>query len=177
MNKQPISYNDLVHLVNKICREILISNWKPDYIVGITRGGLIPAVMISQYLNVPMNALNVSLRDGTECESNLWMAEDAFGHLVYDPMASGSGQKKILIVDDINDTGATLDWIIQDWPSGCFPDDERWKEVWNNNVKFAVLVDNLASKCSVKMDFVGMEVNKAEKDVWIDYPWEDWWAK
>ena len=177
MNKQPIAYNDLVHLVNKICREILISNWKPDYIVGITRGGLIPAVMISQYLNVPMNALNVSLRDGTECESNLWMAEDAFGHLVYDPMASGNGQKKILIVDDINDTGATLDWIIQDWPSGCFPDDERWKEVWNNNVKFAVLVDNLASKCSVKMDFVGMEVNKAEKDVWIDYPWEDWWAK
>jgi len=27
------------------------------------------------------------------------------------------------------------------------------------------------------MDFVGMEVNKAEKDVWIDFPWEDWWTK
>jgi hypothetical protein len=40
-----------------------------------------------------------------------------------------------------------------------------------------VLVDNLASKCDVKMDFAGMEVNKAEKDVWIDFPWEDWWTK
>jgi len=40
-----------------------------------------------------------------------------------------------------------------------------------------VLVDNLASKCNVKMDYVGMEVNKAEKDVWIDFPWEDWWTK
>jgi hypothetical protein len=29
----------------------------------------------------------------------------------------------------------------------------------------------------VKMDFVGMEVNKAENDVWIDFPWEDWWTK
>jgi group I intron endonuclease len=51
------------------------------------------------------------------------------------------------------------------------------KEVWNNNVKFAVIVDNLSSKCSVKMDFVGMEVNKAENNVWIDFPWEDWWTK
>jgi pyrimidine operon attenuation protein/uracil phosphoribosyltransferase len=49
--------------------------------------------------------------------------------------------------------------------------------VWNNNVKFAVLVDNLASQCEVKMDYVGMEVNKAENDVWIDFPWEDWWTK
>jgi hypothetical protein len=40
-----------------------------------------------------------------------------------------------------------------------------------------VLVDNLASKCNVKMDFVGMEVNKAENNVWIDFPWEDWWTK
>jgi xanthine phosphoribosyltransferase len=177
MNKLPIAYNDLVCLVNKICREILISDWRPDYIVGITRGGLIPAVMISQYLNVPMHSLNVTLRDGNECESNLWMAEDAFGYAIYDPMCSGNGRKRILIVDDINDTGATLDWIINDWPSGCFPDEPAWKEVWNNNVKFAVIVDNLSSKCSVKMDFVGMEVNKAENDVWIDFPWEDWWTK
>jgi xanthine phosphoribosyltransferase len=177
MNKLPIAYNDLVRLVNKICREILISDWRPDYIVGITRGGLIPAVMISQYLNVPMHSLNVTLRDGNECESNLWMAEDAFGYAIYDPMCSGNGRKRILIVDDINDTGATLDWIINDWPSGCFPDEPAWKEVWNNNVKFAVIVDNLSSKCSVKMDFVGMEVNKAENDVWIDFPWEDWWTK
>ncbi len=178
MNKQPMAYNKLIYLVSKICRNILISDWRPNYIVGITRGGLVPAVLISQYLNVPMHTLHVSLRDGSECESSLWMAEDALGpqskHRLSD---QGSTYKNILIVDDINDTGATLDWIMKDWPSGCFPDDPAWDEVWNNNVKFAVLVDNLASKCSVKMDFVGMEVNKAEKDVWIDFPWEEWWTK
>jgi hypothetical protein len=66
---------------------------------------------------------------------------------------------------------------MKDWPSSCFPDDPSWSEVWNNNVKFAVLVDNLSSKCDVKMDFTGMEINKAENDVWVDFPWEDWWTK
>jgi hypoxanthine phosphoribosyltransferase len=92
-------------------------------------------------------------------------------------LEEGSTYKNILIVDDINDTGATLNWIMQDWASGCFPDDPAWEEVWNQNVKFAVVVDNLASKCATKMDYVGMEVNKAENDVWIDFPWEDWWTK
>jgi hypothetical protein len=57
------------------------------------------------------------------------------------------------------------------------PNDPSWKDIWGNNVKFAVLVDNLASKCQHKMNFCGMEINKAEDDVWIDFPWEDWWAK
>ncbi len=190
MNKLPITYDQLTHMVNKICRNILLSDWRPDYIVGITRGGLIPAVMISQYLNVPMHALGVSLRDNDAAESNLWMAEDALGpqskHRLLDVEGTdtannlsdqASTYKNILIVDDINDTGATLDWIVNDWQSGCFPNDPSWDEVWNNNVKFAVIVDNLASKCSVKMDYTGMEVNKAENNVWIDFPWEEWWSK
>jgi xanthine phosphoribosyltransferase len=165
VNKLIINNTEYKGLVNDICRDIAIGNWTPDYIVGITRGGLLPAVMISHYLNIPMMSLDVSLRDGLECESNLWMAEDAFN------------RKNILIVDDINDTGATLNWIMEDWPSGCFPSDSKWPAVWNNNVRFAVVVDNLASRCNVKMDYVGMEVNKAEKDVWIEFPYEEWWAK
>jgi len=27
------------------------------------------------------------------------------------------------------------------------------------------------------MDYVGEEVNKAENNVWIDFPYEDWWTK
>ncbi len=151
--------------VSEICRSISISGWQPDYIVGITRGGLLPAVMISHYLDVPCETLKVSLRDGAEPESNLWMAEDAYNG------------KNILIVDDINDTGATFNWIINDWPESCHPNDDRWNDVWNNNVKFAVVVDNLSSKCSVYMDYWSLEVNKAEEDVWIEFPYEDWWKK
>ena len=180
MQKRKIDWQEFQGLVGKICRDISLSNWRPDYIVGITRGGLLPAVMISQYFNVPCETLKVSLRDhGGEhaTESNLWMAEDAFGHHIYDPMCSGSGQKKILIVDDINDTGATINWILNDWPSGCFPSDERWPEIWNQTVRFATVFDNLASEAAVKMDYVGEEINKAENPVWIDFPFEEWWTK
>jgi hypothetical protein len=27
------------------------------------------------------------------------------------------------------------------------------------------------------MYYVGMEVNKAENNVWIEFPYEDWWSK
>ena len=165
MNKQIINYENYLNHISSICRDLSLSDWRPDYIVGITRGGLLPAVMISQYFSIPMQSLDISLRDGGGCVSNLGMAEDAYDG------------KNILIVDDINDKGATLNWIMADWPSGCFPDDLKWDTVWNNNVRFAVVVDNLASQCQVGMDYVGMEVNKAEKDVWIEFPYEEWWSK
>ena len=163
MKKRIIDHTEFKNLVSEICRQISKDNWRPDYIVGISRGGLLPAVMISHYFNIPMKPLQVSLRDNIETVSDLGMAEDAFAG------------KNILVVDDINDQGTTLNWIIQDWPSGCFPYDERWAHVWSANVRFAVVVDNLASQCSVGMNYWGMEVNKAEEDVWVDFPYEEWW--
>ena len=173
MNKRIISFGEYKGLVNEICRQIANSDWRPDYVVGITRGGCLPAVMISQYFNVRCEMLKISLRDGSEQESNLWMAEDAYGYNakeVGDPVC-----KNILVVDDINDQGTTLNWLMEDWRSGCLPNDARWDHVWNQNVKFAVVMDNLASNCNVKMDFVGEEINKAENDVWIEFPYEEWW--
>jgi len=193
MNNINISDNELRGLVNEILRQMAQANWRPDYVVGLTRGGLLPAVMISHYLDVPMHTLNVSLRDNrVGPESNLWMAEDAFGYprqdsIVDDLSDMGAGLtavadlpeiskncKNILIVDDINDSGETINWILKDWQSGCLPNDPAWSDVWNHNVKFAVLVDNLSSQCCVKMDFVGRELQKTPDD-WVVFPYESWW--
>jgi hypoxanthine phosphoribosyltransferase len=109
------------------------------------------------------------------------MAEDAFGYIsaseiprpAGEPTSDPSLRKNILIIDDINDTGATLDWIIQDWQGSNLPNDPAWADgIWNGNVRFAVLFDNLASKFSRKIDYSAVEINKAEEDVWIVYPWE-----
>jgi uncharacterized protein len=165
VNKLIIKDREYKGLIHKVCREIANSKWRPDYIVGITRGGLTPAVMISQYFNIKMNSLDISLRDDGDLVTNAGMSVDAFDG------------RKILIVDDINDTGATFNWLMRDWQDSSHPESDVWEKVWNHNVKFAVVVDNLASECKIKMDFVGMEVNKAEKDVWIEFPYEEWWTK
>jgi xanthine phosphoribosyltransferase len=171
MKKLTLGYEQYKNLVAKICRDITLDGWKPDYVVGIVRGGSLPATMISHYFNVPCESLRISLRDHSSCESNTWMASDAFGYEDAEP-------KNILIVDDINDSGATLNWLMRDWQDSCLPhEQERWDAVWCSNVRFAVVVDNLASKCSVGMNYFGMEVDKSEEDVWIDFPYEEWWAK
>jgi hypoxanthine phosphoribosyltransferase len=171
MKKLKIDYTEYKCMVQSICRDISANGWMPDYVVGITRGGLLPAAMVSQYFDIPCQTLKISLRDhnNNDCETNCWMSEDAFGY--------EKEPKNILVVDDINDTGATLNWLMEDWRSSCLPNDERWNHVWGHSVRFAVIVDNLASKCNAKMDYVGLEVNKAENDVWIEFPYEEWWAK
>ena len=117
-------------------------------------------------------ALKVSLRDDdSESESNCWMAEDAFGY--HDGQCKPKMRKQILIVDDINDTGATFNWIMKDWQSGCLPNSEGWNEVWNDNVRFATLTDNLASEFTEHCAYTCHEINKSEEDVWLVYPWEN----
>ncbi len=189
MKKIYVTWQDIQGSVIELARQLQKDNWRPDYIVGLTRGGLIPAVMLSQYLDIPCETLKVSLRDGTQCESNLWMAEDAFGYVNKEDRTDAEFEithlpvegdptnpklrKNILIVDDINDTGATIDWIKKDWPSGCLPNHFAWDTIWSNNVRFAVIHSNLASKEDV--DYSANEINKTEEDCWIVYPWENFW--
>jgi xanthine phosphoribosyltransferase len=165
MKKIYYTWQDVQRQTQEILRQIQHDAWRPDYVVGLTRGGLVPANLISQYLECAMECLKVSLRDdASQPESNLWMAEDAYEG------------KHILIVDDINDSGATLNWIQQDWMSSCFPNNqERWTQVWGNNVRVAVLVDNESSKSKFPVSYSAVDLNKADEDVWVVFPWENWW--
>jgi hypoxanthine phosphoribosyltransferase len=118
-------------------------------------------------------ALKVSLRDDDiGPESNCWMSEDAFGYNDGTIVSAGPLHKNILIVDDINDTGSTFNWIKQDWQASCLPDDTKWQNIWDQNVRFATLTENLASDFS-QVRYTCHEINKAEEDVWLVYPWEN----
>jgi len=170
MNKLYLSNRDIEKGVHDIVNQMYNNEWRPDYIVGITRGGLIPAVMMSHLTGIKMHTLDVRLRDGNEQESNCWMAEDAFGIF---QMGGTYEDKKILILDDINDSGATFQWIKEDWPAGCHLNEHRWDKVWNQNVRFATIVNNLASPFNI--DYTSIEINKAEEDTWVVFPYEEWW--
>jgi uncharacterized protein len=157
MKKVYVSWNDVQRQVQELARQIGQDQWVPDYVVGITRGGLTPANLISQYLDVPMETLKVSLREGAEsCETNCWMQEDALANC------------NILIVDDINDSGATLNWIRDDWGSDI---------AWGNNVRVAVLYDNESSDSIHTPDYAAENINKATNPQWIVFPWEEWWRR
>jgi hypoxanthine phosphoribosyltransferase len=157
MNKIYLTNTDIQKYVSTIVSQLYKDNWRPDYIVGITRGGLIPSVMLSQFTGIKMHTLDVRLRDGDEKESNVLMAADA------------QAGKNILVLDDINDTGATFNWIMEDWGIG-----DDYLDT-NSNVKFAVLMDNLSSECNVTMNYIGTEIDKSEDPSWIVFPWEEWW--
>ena len=163
MNKEYLSDKKVEGMIHDIIRQMNNDNWMPDYVVGITRGGLVPALKISHYLGLPMETLKISLRDGSDdgCESNCWMAEDAYDG------------KHILVVDDINDSGATLEWLKKDWSLSAFRNDPKWNDIWNETVRFATLIDNDASPTQV--NYIGKSINKAEDDVWVVFPWEEWW--
>jgi hypoxanthine phosphoribosyltransferase len=101
------------------------------------------------------------------------MSEDAFGYNDGTVITGGPLHKNILIVDDINDTGATFNWIKEDWTASCMPMDKSWEKVWGNNVRFATLTDNSASEFTSGVSYTCHEVNKTEEDVWLVYPWEN----
>ena len=187
IHKHYYNWYDIERMCIDIVNQMYNDSWRPDYIVGITRGGNIPATIISNITGIRCEALKVSLRDSKgQSESNCWMAEDAFGYehhkiLEHNADISASAgepivnlpisRKKILIVDDINDSGKTFEWIVNDWQSGCMPSDPSWNDVWGNNVRFATLTENLASDFE-HVAYYAHEVNKADEDVWLVYPWE-----
>ena len=61
--------------INRYCLNIVSMMWaddfKPDIVVGITRGGLLPAIMISHYLGIKMHTFDVRLRDAKIKENAL----------------------------------------------------------------------------------------------------------
>ncbi|MFY8211250.1 MAG: phosphoribosyltransferase [Candidatus Nanopelagicus sp.] len=180
MKKTYYDYASIERLTLSVAKQISRDKWVPDYVVGITRGGLFPAILLSNWFDCKMNTLDVSFRDGMECESNLWMAEDAFGYVPIEDRGQSATEvdpayrKKILIVDDINDSGATLNWIKQDWQSSCLPNNAAWNTIWNSNVKVAVLFNRLNSSNNLNVDYSGLDITQDNDPGWIVFPWESW---
>ncbi len=154
MNKRYVAWTTVDQQVRKVITAFKNDGFEPDLIVGIVRGGAIPAVWISNITGVPCEMAKVSFRD------------DVVKHPVLSlPLLKTISQPnfKTLIVDDINDSGETLIWIqnkIREY------DLEAEKQV-----KYACLMDNTPSKFT-DLDYSGTKINKDIEPEWIVFPWE-----
>lgn len=162
--KQLIFTDEQVNsFLQEILRQMWQDNFKPDLIVGLSRGGVVPAIKLSHYLDCTMHSLSIRMSDGIDNASNAVLAKYALQG------------KRILIIDDISDTGNTLNWLRDDWAKAIDDSPEQSDQlIFHKTIKFATLVENSSSVFDV--NYSGMKINKHETpDLWCVFPWEKWW--
>lgn len=111
--------------------------YKTKLIVGISRGGLVPAVMLSHKMGIPLEVVTVQLRDSDKNDVD-------YSYL------SKYNNSDVLFVDDINDTGNTIELIQQFAPNANFASIHKKESTKVRNAYYYEIVP----------------------EQWIVYPWE-----
>jgi len=93
-------YDMLLNLAERIRK----NGFKPDLIVGVSRGGWPPARVLSDLLDNP-NLANV------KAEFYLGVAETKMEPILTQPVSVAVAGKKVLIVDEVADTGKSLELV------------------------------------------------------------------
>ncbi|NJE07008.1 phosphoribosyltransferase [Thermococcus sp. M39] len=125
-----------------------LREYKPDVIVGIARGGLIPAVRLSHILgDIDLKVIDVKFY--TDINEHTEMPK------IVIPIYGDLKDRKVVIVDDVSDTGKTLKVVI-----------EEVKRLGAKEIKVACLA--MKPWTSVVPDFYVFRTDK-----WIVFPWEE----
>lgn len=143
-----ITVDDFFKAVACLHQQIRNSEDSFEYVVGITRGGLTPGVVLSHRLQIPFRSVEWSLRDA---------------HRKYIPpdiVVDAWEGRKILFVDDIVDSGETIVTI-----RNKFGDASK-------NIKVACLVYNTAQNLVVP-DYWFKSLNRDEDKDWVNFWWEN----
>ncbi len=156
MEKIYVTYEDVHRLVEKIAKDIKKDKWEPDCIVGIAAGGFIPARILRNFLKKEIYIVGLK-RYSEENEIHSIPIKIQW----IDEIEKKLKGKKILLVDEIDDTRITLSYCI----------DELLKNK-PSEVRIAVLHQKKKEKKAkfpdnVKIIYQG----KIVPDKWIMYPW------
>lgn len=146
-----ISHDEFVADVQAVAKQLEAGDWRPDFLVGIGRGGLVPAAYLSHRVGIAM--LSVDHSSG----------EPGFAGDLLDKLATKiAAGSRILIVDDINDSGGTIAYLRQAIEERAGPDSER--------LRIAVLVNNIRSQARV--EYHSREIDRSVDKRWFVFPWE-----
>lgn len=140
------NYDEIHEKIMNIAHAAEANDFKPDIVAGVSRGGLIPGVVLSHYFDVEFVSLKVSLRDHRDYE----VSDYLLGQI--------SNGKKVLIVDDLLDSGATMGLI-----------DADYVRETEGDVRLGVVYYRESSKLESLVDYIG---GRLYNDIWIQFPWE-----
>ena len=145
-----VSWEEIVDWSRGLAENILESGYRPDAIVAVARGGYVPARLLCDFLDVT-DLLSVQSQHWVEAAR---AAERAILKYPYKVDMSG---RRLLLVDDIVDTGETLllarDYILREWRPA--------------EVRIAVL-QWISSVAKFRPDYYHLEVRDW---TWFQYPW------
>ncbi|ARM75171.1 phosphoribosyltransferase [Acidianus manzaensis] len=146
-----VKWEEIVDLSTRLS-EILKEEYVPDVIIAIARGGLVPARLVADALGI-MDVLSLKVEHWVMTASHTPEAKIKY------PYKVNLEGKKVLLIDDITDTGDSL--IITS---------KYVKENFNpSEVKSSTLQYILGSK------FVPDYYAQTVKDwTWFMYPWNYW---
>lgn len=137
------------HITSNIAKSGII----PDFIVGISRGGAIPAVVLSHRLNIPCIMINWNTRETYKQNDDL--------HNVEQLLQEG---KQILLVDDIVDSGETFRQIINKWNAQSNFKFKREK------VQLCALIWNQSQ--DIICDYYHVSIDRTKEKDWVNFWWE-----
>ncbi|MBX3595163.1 phosphoribosyltransferase family protein [Sphingomonas sp.] len=126
------------------------TQWRPDFIIGIGRGGLAPAVYLSHATGIAMLSVDHSSQVPDFADAPLErMAE-----------RTRAGER-LLFLDDINDSGATIAKLRGKLAAAGAAE---------GAVRFATLLDNRVS--SQRVEYAARTLDRTVTKDWFVFPWE-----
>jgi len=147
-NCEIISWNAVHVLGRRLARKIIASGYRPDLIVAIGRGGWVPGRILSDFLGqMDLTSFKIEHYRGTR---------KAKAAQVRYPLAAEVAGRRVLLVDDVADSGETFAVALEHLNSRGAPAELRT----------AVLHYKTVS--SFVPDYYGQKVVKWR---WIIYPW------
>ena len=142
-----MSWDDLGEGARSLAEAVAADGYRPDMILGIARGGLLVAGAVGYALGVKNTfTMNVEFYTGIDERLEMPMILPPVPDLV------DFAETRVLIADDVADTGATLR-LVQEFCAGKVAE-----------VRCAVLYEKPRS--TVKCDYVWRRTDR-----WITFPW------
>ena len=142
-----VSWTRVCRLASKLARAIRAADFHPDIVVAIARGGYIPARLLCDQLNLyNLTSLRITHYTGAEKSSQA---------RIVSPLGVDIKNKNVLLVDDVSDSGDTLQLALQ-----------HINELAPRELRTAVLHHKQCA--SVVPDFFAQRVIRWR---WITYPW------